>query len=137
MTTTTTTTTGNKRPAASSAAAAVKKKKPTNIVIGKAVSSGAMSFRGADLTIHRFIGRVHPDVNVDSLKTDLENIGISVLDLQLNESKLSRFKSFHLTAKRSDAEKIDNPDTWPENVVVRRFFLPRKKAEDKVEQNES
>ena len=104
-------------------------KKKTEIVIGKSVSAGALSFKGADLTIHRFIGNVHPDVNVETMKKDLDQMGITVLDLQLNQGKSTRMKSFHLTAKRSDSEKIDDPETWPENIVVRRFFLPRKKPE--------
>ena len=110
-------------------------KKTSDVVIGKAVSSGALSFRGADLTIHRFIGRIHPDVDIETMKKDLETLGISVLNLQQNESKNSQFKSFHLTAKRADAEKIDNPNTWPENVVVRRFFLSRRKADSAAEVN--
>lgn len=110
------------------------RKKRADVVIGKSVSSGAVSFKGADLTIHRFIGNVHPDVDVETMKTDLTSMGISVIELQQNVSKFSRFKSFHLMAKRSDAEKIDNPDTWPENIIIRRFFLPRRKPSDESEQ---
>ena len=111
---------------------ATRPRKTTDVVIGKSVNSGALSFRGADLTIHRFIGRVLPDVDAESMKRDLENLGISVLALEENQTKNSRFKSFHLTAKRSDAGKIDDPETWPENIVVRRFFLPKRKPDDAV-----
>ena len=89
------------------------------------------------MTIHRFIGNLHPDVNEEDMKKDLENLGISVLGLEKNQGKSTRLKSFHLTAKRSDAEKIDDPNTWPENVIVRRFFLPKKGINDGEEHKTS
>ena len=44
----------------------------------------------------------------------------------------NRYKSFRLRVKRSDLDKIEDADFWPQGVVVCRYFRPRNKEQNGV-----
>ena len=95
------------------------------IVIGKKVSAGLVSWKGADLTIPRYVGRVAPGTATDDIISSLESCGVDVISLDPLEMKHKRFLSFKLVVKKSQLEIIENPDIWPEGVVVGRWWSPK------------
>lgn len=97
----------------------------SKIVIGKRVNDGQISWRGADMTVSRYIGNVDMEAQSDDIRTFIEGKGVRVIELEQNTTQHQRFKSFRLCIKKGDIEKIDNPDFWPQDVKVRQYFRPR------------
>ena len=93
-----------------------------NIVVGKKVAEGVVSWRGADLTTNRYIGNVDIEASVDDVRTSIEGIGIKVIELEELQCRHSRHKSFRLRLKKADVPKTEQAELWPENVVIRNFF---------------
>jgi hypothetical protein len=95
------------------------------VVIGKKVNQGEMSWKGAELTVDCYLGNV--GINEDNLKVKeyIENAGITLVDFQENKRNHERFKYFKLTVKRSHLTLLEDPELWPEGVVIRNFFRPR------------
>ena len=102
-----------------------------NIVIGKKPSSGLMSWSGANLTVDCYIGRVDSVVASDQIKTDLVAQGIDVINIEENTTRHGLYKSFKMVVRKSDFDKLNSPEFWPEGVVFRRFRRPRP-AQDAV-----
>ena len=96
-----------------------------NIVIGKKPSSGLMSWSGANLTVDCYIGRVDFAVSSDQIKTDLVSQGIDVINIEENTTRHGLYKSFKAAVRKSDFDKLNSPEFWPEGVVFRRFRRPR------------
>ena len=59
------------------------------------------------------------------MEADLRAWGVDVISLDELGRKHSRFKSFKLSIKKDDQEKIDDASFWPPNVKVRRYFAPQ------------
>ena len=95
------------------------------IVIGKMPSSGLVSWRGAPLTVDCYIGRVDLNATADEIKAFVISKGIDVSAIEENVTMNQRFKSFKLVIKKTDYEKLDDRDLWPEGVVFQRFWRPR------------
>ena len=98
-------------------------RKPFNIVVGKKVSDGLLSWKGADLTHEFYITKVDIGAAADVLRDWIESQGegVRVVDLEEIPQHHKRFKSFKLVMRKKDAEKI-REWAWPEGVEVRRFF---------------
>ena len=96
-----------------------------NLVIGKKPSSGVMSWGGANLTVESYVGRVDFSVTSDTIKTDLISRGIDVIDIKENTTRHQLFKSFKLIVKKTNFDRLNVPEAWPEGVVFRRFRRPR------------
>lgn len=94
-------------------------------IIGKKVSDGSVSWKGADLTVNRYIGNVDITAKSDQIRDYIEKKGITVIEFEENKTQHTRFKSFRLRIRRSDVTNIDNPEFWPSDVIVRPFFRPR------------
>ena len=84
-----------------------------------------MSMKGADLTINKYIGRVHNDVSTEDVRAFLEGQNVSVIELEQLETKHNRFKSFRVRVKRDDLETIEERDFWPQGVLCGSFFRPK------------
>ena len=109
---------GNKRVRSSSSR--LRGRKP--LLVGKKVSDGRMSWRGADLTANYYIGHVSVDVDPKLITSDIESLGVRVVEFEQLELKHNRFKSFRLCIRKADFPKLLVEDFWPEEVVVDRFF---------------
>ena len=94
-------------------------------IIGKSVSQGLVSVKGADLTINKYVGRFHNDVVEEDVRKFIEDKGVTVVELEPLDTKHQRFKSFRLRFKRGQLDKIEDGDFWPEGVIVSPFFRPR------------
>ena len=93
--------------------------------------TGEMSWGGVDLLTHRYIGNVRNDVTADMIVNDLKARDIDVVSVEENVvTKHTRYKSFKLSVKRADTDKVDDAGFWPSNVVVRRWWHPRQPRND-------
>ena len=72
-----------------------------------------------------YIGRVDTSVSKDQIKSDIETLGVTVVDIEPNITRHQLFKSFKLVIKKVDFAKLNVPKVWPEGVVFRRFRRPR------------
>ena len=89
------------------------------------MKDGLVSVKGADLTINKYVGRFHNDVTEATLRSYIEDAGVSVVELELLDTKHNRFKSFRLRVKRAQLDRVEDGDFWPEGVIVSPFFRPR------------
>ena len=105
----------------------------SRVIIGKKVNEGLLSVKGADLTVNKYIGRLHNDVTSEAMRDFLVAQNITVVELEQLETKHNRFKSFRLRVKRDDLEKIEQHDFWPEGVLCGPFFRP--KANERLQPN--
>ena len=101
----------------------------SRVIIGKKVNEGLLSVKGADLTVNKYIGRLHNDVTSEAMREFLVAQQITVVKLEQLETKHGRFKSFRLRVKRDDLEKIEQRDFWPEGVLCGPFFRPKTNKE--------
>ena len=99
-----------------------KTRKPKDLVVGKKVSEGLVSWKGADLTMSFYIGNVDVGANCDVMKSDIKNLGVDVVEFEELRRRHNHFKSFRLVIKRKDFDAIKDPLFWPDGVVVRKFF---------------
>ena len=101
----------------------------TRTIIGKSVNNGLVSFKGADLTVNKYVGRVHNDVTADELRQYICDAGVTVVELEALERKHQRFQSFRLRVKRAELENIEKAEFWPVGVILSPFFRPKSKTE--------
>ena len=101
-----------------------------HLVVGKKVSAGVLSWKGADLTHTYYVGNVDINVTKEDMKQNIEGQGVAVVELEEIPQRHNRSKSFKLCIRRRDAEIIKDDEFWPEGIVVRRFYFSRKKDGD-------
>ena len=99
--------------------------KSSSIVIGKKVNAGVVSWKGADLTIAKYIGHCAIGTTTDDIKSTLDLHGVEIISLEAVETKHNRFASFKLVAKKAQKEIIENGEIWPEGVRVGRWWSPK------------
>ena len=100
-----------------------KSRKP--LLIGKKVSDGTLSWKGADLTTNYYVGRVNNAVDPKMIIDDVESLGVRVVEFEPLKLSHSRFKSFRLCIRKADIPKLLVEDFWPEDVIIDRFFWPK------------
>ena len=100
------------------------------VVIGKNVNEGVTSWRGADLTVSRYIGRVAVGTTADDVKSFLVGNGVDVVSLEPLTVKHTRFVSFKLIIKKSQLPVIENADIWPEGVMIGRWWAAKPTTSD-------
>ena len=101
-------------------------------IIGRNVSDGLLSIKGADLTVNKYISRFHMDTTINELRQFISQKDVTVVELDPITTAHNRYKSFRLRVKRSDLDKIEDADFWPQGVVVCRYFRPRNKEQNGV-----
>ena len=106
----------------------------TKIVIGKNVSNGLMSFKGADLTISQYIGRVSNGTTIQNVRDYVTHRNVEIVDLEQLSTRHDQFQSYKLVVKKTELEKIEREDFWPEGVLSRRFFQPRQRDSAETQQ---
>ena len=89
-----------------------------------------MSWKGAELTVARYIGHVAIGTTADAISSSLQEKGVEVMDLIPLPTKHDRFLSFKLIIKRSQLSIIENEQFWPEGVVVGRFWTAKSPPSD-------
>ena len=109
-------------------------RKASNLVIGKKIVEGLVSWRGADLTTDLWIGNVDSSASYEEVKMAITQLGVDIVELE--ELERRRSKSFRLRIRRSELPKIKDPNFWPNGVVVRRYF-PKRAKDDAIVSNQS
>ena len=99
-------------------------RQPT-IFIGSKVTSGQISFKGADLTVDRYLGRIDVESDNEEIKKFITDAGVKIVDFQENSRTHSSFKSFKISIRKSDLPTLEKDNFWPTGVVFRNFFRPR------------
>ena len=82
-------------------------------------------FKASRKTYDLFIGRVHLDVSGNSIQKYMNNVlKVKPICISLIESihKYKHFNSFKVTVDADIRDSLLDPDLWPENVVVNKFF---------------
>ena len=92
------------------------------LIIGKSVNAGVVSWKGADLTVARYLGRVALGTSKEEISSFLQGKGVEIVELLPLTLKHERFLSFKLVVKRAQLSLVENEDLWPEGVVVGRFW---------------
>lgn len=104
-------------------------KKP-DIVTGTGGSS-LSSFTGVEPNRHLYVGRVAADATEDDLKNWIKDrIGVELRHFQKlpppqNRPPSSDSQSFWITVPMKDCDTASKPESWPDGVIVRRFFPAR------------
>ena len=107
-----------------------KARKTKDLVVGKKVAGGLISWKGADLTTNVYIGYVDVNTSLEEVKEGINSQDVHVVELAELKRSHNRFKSFRLCIKKSDMPKITVPDFWPSGVVVRSFFWGKDNRSD-------
>ena len=84
-----------------------------------------MSVKGADLTVNKYIGRLHNDTTIDDLRQYIVSRNVTVVELEPLKTKHQRFQSFRFRAKREDLEHLEDQDFWPQGVLFSSYFRPK------------
>ena len=105
------------------------------LLVGKKVSDGRMSWKGADLTSNYYVGHINIDADPEVIKSDIASIGVKVIEFEELERKHNRFKSFRLCIRKSDETKLLTEDFWPEEVVLDKFFRGKSASGPRIHSN--
>ena len=74
--------------------------KNSSIVIGRKVNAGVVSWKGADLTVAKWIGRAALGTTENDIRATVESNGADVVSVEAIETKHGRFASFKLVVKK-------------------------------------
>ena len=85
--------------------------------------------KGADLTVNKYIGRVHNDTTMEDLREYTVSRNVTVVELEPLKTKHKRFQSFRFRAKREDLELLEDRDFWPKGILFSSFFRPKSNEE--------
>ena len=86
-----------------------------------------MSWKGADLTSNYYIGHVSMDTDPKLIVTDIESMGVRVIEFEEIQRKHNRFKSFRLCIRKADFSKLLSiDDILPDGVILDHFFWGKK-----------
>ena len=72
---------------------------------------------------HYFLSRVAANVDTDVLKNYCKEKNLTVLGCRDLPSKRKDMKSFHIVIPAAESTIAENADTWPEDIILRRYFL--------------
>ena len=95
------------------------------MIIGKSVSAGLVSLKGADLTVAKYIGRLDNATEADDIRKLLVDKGVDVISIDQIKVNHDRFKSFKLVIKKSHLSIVEDAELWPTGVVVGRFWTAK------------
>ena len=72
---------------------------------------------------HLFVSRFSKETTIDDVIDWCDSGGAKpILSREVTKSE-ARMRSFHLVFAENDSDKIDDPDFWPINVNVARYYL--------------
>lgn len=112
-----------------------KSKKPHNstskntLVIGKN-SNNSQIIKGVPKQIDLHVYRVKPNTSPEAMRDFLKNQFPEVICDPLESKYPSLYSSFRVRIYEKNLEKAMNPDVWPEDACIRRFFQRRRKKEE-------
>ena len=95
------------------------------VVTGTATASTVKGVKSAEREVrrHYFLSRVTTDVDIDVLKEYCKEKNLTVLGCRELPSKRKDMKSFHIVVPAAECLIAEDSDTWPEDIILRRYFL--------------
>ncbi len=72
---------------------------------------------------HYFVSRVAPEVTTEALLEHCKKQNLSPTACRELPSQRPDVKSFHLILPESKSDLAELNETWPEHVILRRYFL--------------
>ena len=74
-----------------------------------------------------YIWETDLEVTTDSLISYVKKeTGISVIACKELETRSTMSKSFKISLNMSDRQKLLDPNVWPEEIICRKFYNPRR-----------
>ena len=104
------------------------RKKRAGNIVGSKKANENVRLRGAVQVADIYLGNctleVTPESIVDYIRSEMN---IEVQNCQPLDSRNRHCKSFKISLKSIDRPKLLVPEVWPEGIVCRKFFNPRRK----------
>ena len=95
-------------------------------VIGSKKTQGNETIKGAFRHADLYIGNCDNDVTPDSISKYIVNeTNIKVVKCESLASKNENCRSFKVTLKINDRQKLLSPELWPEGIICRKFYSKR------------
>ena len=106
----------------------VEKKRRRNMtIVGMKKNNSSNIIKSAKKHGDLYVGNCDLDTNTDSLFSYILNeTGIRVVACEELETRSTVSKSFKVTLNMHDRQKLLNPNVWPEEIICRKFYKPRK-----------
>ena len=108
-----------------------RRKKHFGVVgLKKTTQREGLEFRGAKRSADLFVGNCELSVTEDRLTMYMKDeLGVDIDKCELLPTRSENSRAFKVTLNLNDRLKLLNPELWPEDVVCRKFFNPRKPRE--------
>ena len=105
----------------------VEKKRRRNMTIVGMKKNNSSVIKSAKKQGDLYVGNCDLEVTTDSLSSYiLKETGIRVVACVELETRSTISKSFKVTLNMQERQKLLNPDVWPEEIICRKFYKPRK-----------
>ena len=105
------------------------RKKVVDVNVVKGSQTGSTSFTGIELKPrgaprrHYFVSRVSTNITKESLLEYCQQKELDPIACRELPSMRQNVKSFHLVIPEAKMDIAESSDTWPEHVILRRYFL--------------
>ena len=100
----------------------LREKRKRDAVVSKRQHS---SLRGGHKYADIFVFRVHRDVDGEEVKSFIKDEDIPVMDFRIISNREARMKSYKVTIRNHDYEKVMDVNFWPDGIACRRYISPR------------
>ena len=83
-------------------------------------------FKAANKVLELFIGRVDLNVTMENIKNYVrETFNVNINSIEKLEVKTTRHNAYKMLIETNDLKNIYNAESWPENIIVHKFFNKR------------
>ena len=104
-----------------------KQKKNTRMRIVGNSGRASTLLKSASRSIDLYVGNCDTDVTVDMLSQYISDIiNVNVKNCEQLITRYDNYNSFKVSVLINDKDKLLSASVWPDNVVCRKYFYPRK-----------
>ena len=90
---------------------------------GNKKDNGCSSFKAVKRTVDIFLGRVDKDATTDIIHDYVkDNFNVDCIKIEKLLIKTELYNAFKLSVSISDRELLFNMDSWPEDVIISKFY---------------
>ena len=101
-----------------------RKRSSNTVVTGSKQASG--SFKATALTSDIFVGRVSLDTTISDIQEHIKNnFNIECLSVDKLNVRSNEYNCFKIKVHSNLRERLFDPNGWPTNIVVNKFFKRR------------
>ena len=103
------------------------RKKRRNNIVGARKVNDCGTIKSAVRSVDVYVGNCDLDVSEESLGNYIKNeIGVIVRKCSLLVSRNTNCNSFKVEMDINVREKVLSPDAWPEGIIIRKFYNPKR-----------